>query len=551
MRRAAAHKPGPLTTRTAAASDRAATASALAAAEGYEAEIAVADAELADLAAEIAALRGGDAAGALSGGAAFRLPPAAAPEPEAQLARTPSAAESPRAAAACHAPSDAFDRSINERMEYELPEALQCSRKLTLRFDQPPESTLARKDLLAAFQWRRIHYDDEWIVMPSLEPAEVRRVDEAGAAAIHEPASPRVTTANSVDSPFRFLGMLAFEVAALRRTPSEEDFPVASTRSKRPLHEFRWRRLFVGSLWICVPSLHPEEASAINSQLQTRLARGAYAPGVLEMVSDMTRLAGLLDDRGEYSFGTQEPIRHVVMIIVVEAEVAPILEKLDFKDDEETTADLMGLARVRSGMYGSYKLSVLKVAESKIFHRHFSGYTQASAVAALAARLLRPSLLVSFGTAGGVPGRASVGDVILADGCLFLDRLRTRNKNAFDWGLWGGGCLPTPRMASALGLKTGVLASQIGYSVTALQEDIIEKTAVACLDMEAAPIAQILNQAQVNMIALKVISNGVYPGEPKRMEAEYHDNREEVSRRATEALSGLLDFLDGKTPATL
>ena len=191
------------------------------------------------------------------------------------------------------------------------------------------------------------------------------------------------------------------------------------------------------------------------------------------------------------------------------------------------------------------------MAESKIFHRHYSGYTQASAVAALAAKLLRPSLLVSFGTAGGVPGRASVGDVILADGCLFLDRLRTRNKNAFDWGLWGGGCLPTPRMASALGLKTGVLASQIGYSVTALQEDIIEKTAVACLDMEAAPIAQILNQAQVNMIALKVISNGVYPGEPKRMEAEYHDNREEVSRRATEALSGLLDFLDGKTPATL
>ena len=45
-------------------------------------------------------------------------------------------------------------------------------------------------------------------------------------------------------------------------------------------------------------------------------------------------------------------------------------------------------------MCGSYKLSVLKVAESKIFHRHFSGYTQASAVAALAARLLQPNLIV-------------------------------------------------------------------------------------------------------------------------------------------------------------
>ena len=77
---------------------------------------------------------------------------------------------------------------------------------------------------------------------------------------------------------------------------------------------------------------------------------------------------------------------------------------------------------------------------------------------------------MSFGTAGGVPGRATVGDVVLADGCLFLDRLRTRNKNAFDWGLWGGGCMPTPRMAAELGLKSGILASQIGYSVTALQE---------------------------------------------------------------------------------
>ena len=64
--------------------------------------------------------------------------------------------------------------------------------------------------------------------------------------------------------------------------------------------------------------------------------------------------------------------------------------------------------------------------------------------------------------------------------------------------------------------------------------------------MEAAPIAQILNQVRVNFIAIKVISNGVYPGEPKRMEAEYHDNREEVSRAASTALRKVLDFLSGK-----
>lgn len=274
-------------------------------------------------------------------------------------------------------------------------------------------------------------------------------------------------------------------------------------------------------------------------------------PSSCALLDDLSNLSKLLQDQMNYTFAADKPIKHVVMIVVVEAEIAPILARLDFTTDTAASDDLMGLAHVRSGMYGSYKLSVLKVAESSIFHRHYSGATQASAIAALAARLLRPDLVISFGTAGGVPGRACVGDVVLAKGCLFLDRLRMRNKNAFDWGLWGGGCLPTPRMASALGLKVGTLASQVSYSVTPLQEHIIKRTGITCLDMEAAPISQVLNQAGVNLIALKVISNGVYPGNPKHMEAEYHDNREEVSRRATRALEQLFAYLDGKTPADL
>ena len=58
------------------------------------------------------------------------------------------------------------------------------------------------------------------------------------------------------------------------------------------------------------------------------------------------------------------------MIVVVEAEIAPILQALGFAADDAATADLMGLATVRSGVYKeSFKLSVLKVAESEIFGR--------------------------------------------------------------------------------------------------------------------------------------------------------------------------------------
>lgn len=59
----------------------------------------------------------------------------------------------------------------------------------------------------------------------------------------------------------------------------------------------------------------------------------------------------------------------MALIIVVEAEVAPVLERLDFNDDHKATQELMGLATVRSGQYKGYKLSVLQVAQSAIFHR--------------------------------------------------------------------------------------------------------------------------------------------------------------------------------------
>merc|ERR1719242_264205 len=144
-----------------------------------------------------------------------------------------------------------------------------------------------------------------------------------------------------------------------------------------------------------------------------------------------------------------------------------------------------------------------------------------------------------------------IGDVVLGEACLFLDRLRTRNKNAFDWGLWGGSSIPADNMIKECGLIKGVLASQIGYMVSPFQVEMIGNANIIALDMECAPIAQILNQTEIDFFALKVISNGIYPGNPELMESEYHDNREMVSKKATEVLSKVIDYLDGKTKASL
>lgn len=61
-----------------------------------------------------------------------------------------------------------------------------------------------------------------------------------------------------------------------------------------------------------------------------------------------------------------------------------------------------------------------------------------------------PDLVISFGTAGGVVGQAEIGDALLANGCVYIDRLRTSSKTAFDWGVHGGPVLPAHRAEAPL-----------------------------------------------------------------------------------------------------
>jgi len=310
------------------------------------------------------------------------------------------------------------------------------------------------------------------------------------------------------------------------------------------LSQFRWRRVIFSHFFALAPSLNLEEIayldSLLNFEKDVRSQRALLA-------SSAHSLAEIMKNES-FVFNPENPIRHVVLLVVVLAEVAPILAKMEFDEDLESNEMLGGLARCFTGQFASYKLTVAKVSESDIFQRHYSGGTQVSGISALIAKLMKPDLVVSFGTAGGCPP-TTIGGVVLASGCLFLDRTRTSSAGAFSWGIWGGGTVPTPKLVKRLeefNVKFAPVASQISYAVSQLSMEKINALNVACLDMECASEAQILNQMRTNFIAMKVISNGVYPGEPKRMESEYHDNRDTVSQTATEVLMVLFEFLDGK-----
>jgi len=194
---------------------------------------------------------------------------------------------------------------------------------------------------------------------------------------------------------------------------------------------------------------------------------------------------------------------------------------------------------------------VLQVAKSPVYNRHYSGYTQSGAIAALAAKVINPDIVVSFGTAGGNVNIVSVADCVIGSGCVFVDRTRTSSKSSFDWGVFGGPTLRTERLRDHLGVKEGILGSQISYSVNDLQSTLMNVVGICCLDMEAASEAEILHQTGTNFIALKVISNGIYPGNPSKMEQDYSLHKAEVSAKGILVLSKLLQFLVGKTPSEL
>lgn len=158
---------------------------------------------------------------------------------------------------------------------------------------------------------------------------------------------------------------------------------------------------------------------------------------------------------GHLTFGgaTNNIIRRVCMIVVVEAEVRPVIEEYGLKKNKILTDEMMGLATAHSGTIGSFRLDVLQVAEEPRYKRHYSGPTQSGAVAALVAKLFRPDLVINFGTSGGFPNVCKVGDVLLMDSCLFLDRLRFKNVTAFEWGIWGGNTIKADRLQRDLGMK--------------------------------------------------------------------------------------------------
>mmetsp|Transcript_38266 Transcript_38266/g.96270 ORF Transcript_38266/g.96270 Transcript_38266/m.96270 type:complete len:617 (+) Transcript_38266:160-2010(+) len=251
------------------------------------------------------------------------------------------------------------------------------------------------------------------------------------------------------------------------------------------------------------------------------------------------------------------------------------------------------------------KLTVVKVGASHIFgpSYHYSGAAQVAALCMFVGTVVKPDLAVSMGTCGGFIGDEleemthrnwlthykaaltnglGVGSVVLGDGAVYMDRERNSGAKKFMWGILGGLTFPlnpeaciaknatmqqqlaalkdnnafAPYFAKMKDFNTqtakvlvveGTVGSQMGYTVTETQNEVMKTAGALVLDMEAAAISQILMQTKTNLVLLKVISNGIYPEDAIWQEEEYLDNRDWVSCAASQYLLNMLNYVADKT----
>ena len=226
-----------------------------------------------------------------------------------------------------------------------------------------------------------------------------------------------------------------------------------------------------------------------------------------------------------------------LVIMAMEAEAAPVRSALGLVDESlklhpNFPAVLWESSRVCLAVNGlDQRYGVDSIA------------TQPAAVTTLLAiEKVRPSLVISAGTAGGFAKRSGyIGEVCLANSCFFHDR----RIQLEEFTAYGHGNYPVADMeaiASSLGFRLGAVSS--GNALDAPDSDLerMDSYKAVAKDMEAASVAWVCEKFNVPFTALKVLTDLVDSDESTA--EQFVDNFETATKRLGEAMK---DFINAIT----
>ena len=225
-----------------------------------------------------------------------------------------------------------------------------------------------------------------------------------------------------------------------------------------------------------------------------------------------------------------------LVIMAMEAEAAPVRSALGLVAESEQlhpnfSAEIWESSRVCLAINGlDQRYGVASIA------------TQPAAVTTLLAiEKVKPSLVISAGTAGGFAKRSGyIGEVCVADSCFFHDRrIQLEEFTAYGYGNYPVADMEA--IASSLGFRLGAVSS--GNSLDAPDTDLASMNSYETVakDMEAAAVAWVCEQFNVPFTALKVLTDLVDSDESTA--EQFIGNFETATKRLGEAMKDFIDVI--------
>ena len=245
----------------------------------------------------------------------------------------------------------------------------------------------------------------------------------------------------------------------------------------------------------------------------------------------------------------------------MEAEALPIISGLGLRRDSPPSLPPPAPATTFSGRVvassssssdktasSSVEVNVVCSGKCKVHGVDNIGTVPAALMTYLALTELRNppvDLVISAGTAGGFKQRgAAIGDVFCATAFANHDR-RIPLPKFDDYGTWRSDAHPAPKMAEALGLKSGPVSTGNSLDWHDLDMKLMSSSEAVVKDMEASGVAWACSLHGVPLLALKSVTDIVDGGKPA--EEEFLANLETASEALHVALRGALEFVVGKS----
>ncbi|MBS0654628.1 MAG: hypothetical protein JSR46_02525 [Verrucomicrobia bacterium] len=202
-------------------------------------------------------------------------------------------------------------------------------------------------------------------------------------------------------------------------------------------------------------------------------------------------------------------INSIAIIVAMEEEAEPIINKLQLWSVPNNYFDID--SRLKLHFFTNKidgKRVALVVNGKDAVHKNADriGTQFATRVAEAVCQKMKPDLIMSAGTAGGLKD-SNIGDVYVSDNTFVycdrvinLDHYREYGEGHFPY-------FPISSVAAKLGLKLGRVATSNSLDPTSRDKEELAKLDADVVDMEAAAIAEVAKDYEVPVIAVKAVTN--------------------------------------------